>query len=289
MVLLHIKKSEESQFLYDVSVEEDIDKVIADVISLYNSRLKVSRICNEIEQLALHGVMFPPEIQGLYEDQVKDLGLKDEWGDICEPNGGYTIEKDLIGRRNGKKPNETMVNILTKTIADAKAMVSKKLVNSNKCLTPKMVKEAIDILRGAVTIVYPMGLPPYDPIRLEFENKEDLTGTQGSLDIIEESRACLWFSGKEMMRGTKLKDYVGRNEKTKVTVKLSKSGYGAPAREPIFTDDEKNYMLYQAKKREEELKKLEENQNEYEDTPWAESGRLKRAFQGLGNISWKPK
>lgn len=27
-------------------------------------------------------------------------------------------------------------------------------------------------------IVYPMGLPPYDPVRMEFENKEDLSGTQ---------------------------------------------------------------------------------------------------------------
>ena len=39
-------------------------------------------------------------------------------------------------------------------------------------------KEAIDELRGAVTIVYPMGLPPYDPILMEFENNEDLEGTQ---------------------------------------------------------------------------------------------------------------
>lgn len=41
-----------------------------------------------------------------------------------------------------------------------------------------MVKEALDQLRGAVMIVYPMGLPPHDPIRMEFENKEDLSGTQ---------------------------------------------------------------------------------------------------------------
>ena len=41
-----------------------------------------------------------------------------------------------------------------------------------------MVKEALDQLRGAVMIVYPMGLPPHDPIRMEFENQEDLSGTQ---------------------------------------------------------------------------------------------------------------
>ena len=40
------------------------------------------------------------------------------------------------------------------------------------------MKEALDILRGAVMIVYPMGLPPHDPIKMEFDNEEDLAGTQ---------------------------------------------------------------------------------------------------------------
>lgn len=42
----------------------------------------------------------------------------------------------------------------------------------------EMVKDALDQLRGAVSIVYPMGLPPHDPIRMEFEDLEDLSGTQ---------------------------------------------------------------------------------------------------------------
>jgi hypothetical protein len=63
--------------------------------------------------------------------------------------------------------------------------IFQKKVQANECMTLKQVQEAIDILRGAVMIVYPMGLPPHEPIRLEFENNEDLTGTQvGSILII---------------------------------------------------------------------------------------------------------
>lgn len=51
-------------------------------------------------------------------------------------------------------------------------------MQANVCVTMEMVKEALDQLRGAVMIVYPMGLPPHDPIRMEFEDKEDLSGTQ---------------------------------------------------------------------------------------------------------------
>lgn len=49
---------------------------------------------------------------------------------------------------------------------------------SNDPVTQKTVQEALDILRGAVTIVYPMGLPPHENIKMEFENNEDLSGTQ---------------------------------------------------------------------------------------------------------------
>ena len=51
-------------------------------------------------------------------------------------------------------------------------------VKADVCLSEEMIRDALDKLRGAVTIVYPMQLPPYDPIRLEFEGKEDLSGTQ---------------------------------------------------------------------------------------------------------------
>lgn len=102
-----------------------------------------------------------------------------------------------------------MKEVLLKTVEEAKALISKvsiqskhknlycliqagkilyihfvflfmsqKQVQANVCVTMEMVKETLDQLRGAVMIVYPMGLPPHDPIRMEFEDQEDLSGTQ---------------------------------------------------------------------------------------------------------------
>lgn len=56
--------------------------------------------------------------------------------------------------------------------------IMQKQVQANVCVTVEMIKEALDQLRGAVMIVYPMGLPPHDPIRMELEDKEDLSETQ---------------------------------------------------------------------------------------------------------------
>ena len=51
-------------------------------------------------------------------------------------------------------------------------------MDAGVCMTDDIIHDALDKLRGAVTIVYPMGLPPHDPIRLEFEDNQDLSGTQ---------------------------------------------------------------------------------------------------------------
>lgn len=51
-------------------------------------------------------------------------------------------------------------------------------VDANFPLTSEVVQDALDQMRGAVMIVYPMGLPPHDPIKQELENTEDLSGTQ---------------------------------------------------------------------------------------------------------------
>ncbi|XP_039600854.1 cilia- and flagella-associated protein 298 [Polypterus senegalus] len=153
-----------------------------------------------------------------------------------------------------------------------------------------MVRNALDQLRGAVSIVYPMGLPPHDPIRLEFEDKEDLTGTQMALQIIEESESQLWWAGKELQRGKKLSDYLGKNEKTKIIVKLQKRGQGAPAREPVISPEDQKQMMLHYYRRQEELKKLEESEDDaYLDSEWADRNMLKRQLQNLNNIKWEPK
>ena len=96
------------------------------------------------------------------------------------------------------------------------------MIQANQCVTNDHINEALAQLKGAIMIVYPMGLPPYDPIELEFKNQEELEGTQDSLDVIPETEMTIWFSGKDMQRGKLLSDYAGRNEKTTMIVKIQK-------------------------------------------------------------------
>ncbi|XP_077098414.1 cilia- and flagella-associated protein 298 [Siphateles boraxobius] len=290
MVQLHIKRGDESQFLFNTTVDVSIETLSQQISEVYNGRLKVDRICSEIPELADHGISLPPNMQGLADEQILELKLKDEWEDRCVPSGGAEFKKDEIGRRNGHAPNEKMQDVLRKTMEEAKALISNKQVRANVCVTMDMVKEALDQLRGAVMIVYPMGLPPHDPIRMEFENQEDLTGTQASLQVIPDDDAQLWWASKELQKGKKLQDYVGKNEKTKIIVKIQKRGQGAPAREPLVGEDEQKQMMLHYYKRQEELKKLEEvDDDTHLQSNWSDRQALKRQFQGLTNIKWGPR
>ncbi|XP_026479663.1 cilia- and flagella-associated protein 298 [Ctenocephalides felis] len=292
MVLLRVKRGDENQFLYETPINTPVDTALAEIVSIFNGRLKISRICAEMEELAKHGVMFPPEILGLNEDQVRDFKLVDPWADKCIPSGGYIENKDPMGRRNGRQPHKHLQDMISKTIEDVKAMTSRKLVDQNEQVTIKTIHEAIKLLKGAITIVYPMNLPPHDPIRLEFENIEDLTGTQASLDVLDPATAQLWFSGKEMVRGfgKLISEYAGRNDKCKLVVKLQKKGEGPPGREPVMTETERKNLMVYAYRKQEEAKKLEQNDDdEYLNASWADSSSLKRQFHGLKNISWRPK
>ncbi|OWK00583.1 hypothetical protein Celaphus_00019426, partial [Cervus elaphus hippelaphus] len=74
------------------------------------------------------------------------------------------------------------------------------------------------------------------------------------LNVIKESEAQLWWAAKELRRTKKLSDYVGKNEKTKIIVKIQQRGQGAPAREPIISSEEQKQLMLYYHRRQEELK-----------------------------------
>lgn len=76
MVRLHVKKGDESQFLYETSLNKTVEAELALIVNIYNGRLKIIRICYELEELAKHGVFLPPDMQGLTEEQFNILALK---------------------------------------------------------------------------------------------------------------------------------------------------------------------------------------------------------------------
>lgn len=45
MVRFHIKKGDESQFLYEVAIDTPMSKVYEEITTIYNMRIKISNLC----------------------------------------------------------------------------------------------------------------------------------------------------------------------------------------------------------------------------------------------------
>ena len=82
--------------------------------------------------------------------------------------------------------------------------------------------------------------------KAEFDNREDLSGQQASKLVIPELQCALWWAQKELQDGKKLADYCGRNDRTKIIVKIQKIGQSAPAREAVVTEDQQKEMMARA-------------------------------------------
>ena len=171
--------------------------------------------------------------------------------------------------------------------------VDKERVRRQQTLTLEQMDEAVREVRGAVMMAWPMGLPPFDPVQMILDDQEELEGTAAGKEHLDPETAALWWASKELLRdsGKKLMDYVGRNDKTKIVVKLQRKGTGPPAREPaVDTETQKQMMAYYYKKQEEHKKLMESAEDDYLNSEWADPKRLKNYFNGVGQgVSWKPR
>ena len=167
-------------------------------------------------------------MQGLSDEQIAELHLRDPWADKSYPSGGSIINHDPIGRRTGTGWPYLMIfqRILFRTgsLASSTCLILccsaspqacrgdeahhlrgqgrclrgsllllvvsshshhecvQDLVKGNVALTKEAIADAVDKLRGAVMIVYPMGLPPHDEVRCILDGTEDHSGKQVRTD-----------------------------------------------------------------------------------------------------------
>jgi len=63
------------------------------------------------------------------------------------------------------------------------------------------------------------GLGEWEPVRVLLEEKELFIEQHGT-DDLDPKTSSMWFAGKELVSGKKLNDFAGKNDKTKIVVKI---------------------------------------------------------------------
>lgn len=276
MVVIHVKKTEQDQFLYVTTVTASTDDVIRDLVNVWNMRHRIGRIADACIDMSKHGPLKPANQRGI--DEVQEAaGTRIEKGPRYNP--------DPLGHRTGNPPDPAAAATLVKTAEEAKAAVDKNQVLRKVALSTESLQAQIDLLRGAVTIAYPGGLPDHDHLPGMIEGKEELEGA-ASLDYLDPDTATLWWAGKQFFRDQTIGDRVGRNEKTKIVARLQKKGGGAPAREPAVSEAERKAMMAHYFKKQEQMKKLAENdEDDYVNSAWADPKALKRDLMGVRGVN----
>lgn len=124
------------------------------------------------------------------------------------------------------------------TLDNARAILSK---NYNLPLIEAALLACFQEIRGAIMIAFPMGLPEYDPVQMNLDDDEDLKGTavnsflfglnaefklflKASKEVFELENTTLWWASKELITDKKLMDFIGKNEKTKIIIKMQRVG-----------------------------------------------------------------
>ena len=284
MVFLHIKKSDTDQFIVESFRDRDTASVISEVIQsnlklVHNLRVRVDKACGFIEELVKYGPLKEEEKRGLAEGEDEIPCPMSGYRRVIDPNHyriGWCVPEDL-GRR------------IYETTQSARQLIHKSNADRRIPININQLNEALLLMKGAVNMAYPgyHSLPPWEPSMLILEHDDFRDLLHG--EELFEPNSLLWFAGKEIQRGKALGFYIKGNENTKAIVKLSKSGSGAPVREPTIDSETHKQMIAWHHRKEEESKKIMAvDDDQYLNSPWANPKNLKNQLHGAHDVKFRP-
>mmetsp|Transcript_17631 Transcript_17631/g.25509 ORF Transcript_17631/g.25509 Transcript_17631/m.25509 type:complete len:284 (-) Transcript_17631:1536-2387(-) len=277
MVVISVKNADGDGFLFETTTDTKNEELIRSLVNIQNDRLRSRLIIDAVRGLAAHGPMKKPQEAGL--DEVK------------ETIGGETVEKgpnyaaDPTGARTGNAPDAKLAETLERVARDLDEYIDKTQVQKRIALTEDELRDKISNVKGAVMMAYPMGLPEWDTVKLALDSIDNLKGMTVAKQVLGCNDTSLWVAGKEFERGQLVSDRLGKNEKTKVIAKLQPKGGGPPGREPAVSEEERKAMMAHYFKRQEELKRLTEAEDDdYLNSQWADPKEMKHGLQGLASV-----
>ncbi|KAH8620529.1 putative Protein of unknown function (DUF2870) [Trypanosoma vivax] len=190
-------------------------------------------------------------------------------------------------------------------VGDAERYISLERAERRQLCTQEELDALIASFKGGAMILFPAECSGTDaPKRLahvlDDENASDLERSKAHrlLSIIDDGAstedilqgpATMWWSGKPLDKAADFTKYVGKNEKTKITVKLAAKDAPAPPREPpVDAKTQSEMMAYYYRKQEEMKKLIEDEDLTYGNSAWADPRALKSQLHGFEGIRYRP-
>lgn len=167
--------------------------------------------------------------------------------------------------------------------------------------TEEEVRQHVETLKGGCMIAFPAECSGKDCLQrlaalIDADDTPELPRAKAHriLSIIDDNattedillgNATMWWAGKPLQREHDLAKYSGKNDKTKLVVKLAKEGASAPPREnPIDAKTQSEMMAYWYRKQEEHKKLVEDDDISFGNSKWADPNALKGQLSGVSTV-----
>ena len=316
MVVLQVKRADGDSFLYETTCQTKNEDLLQDLVWVWNARLSLQRLVGLVRALLQGdggGDRMDDNLTSGQETLLRvALDAEAYLGTTSTTQGGGGGGAAAGAPPPPPRPQHAMSRLLlqeklenfrgavalafpsfssssaTRTSSSSSSSSSSvEKEDASPTSTPKATTTTDE--DGGVTALFRT---------LSLHTKEESATTGSSTTPSEEEKqedplrldpatAQLWAMGKEFARGQTVGERLGgsKNEKTKVVVKLNGPGKGPPVREPVVREEERQAMLAHYFKRQEELKKLAEAEDDdYMHAGWADGKQLQRGLQGVGDV-----
>lgn len=202
-------------------------------------------------------------------------------------------------------PDEDQKHHLLGPVEEAERYLAIERASNKLICEQSELDQFITTFKGAVTILFPAECSGTDVVRrLTAVVEDDSVGdTEKSkahrilsilddgakTDVILDGPVVMWWSSRSLDRSCDFAKYLGKNEKTKITVKLAAAGAAPPPREPaIDTKTQAELMAHYYKKQEEMKKLIEDDDISFGNSEWANPKGLKSQLMGMDRVKYKP-
>ncbi|KAF8395050.1 hypothetical protein HHK36_018989 [Tetracentron sinense] len=174
----------------------------------------------EEEQQFLYECQSTSEINQITRDVIEIFNLQTKIQRLV-----LALEPRLLHHIKDLKDAAAMP--LMRALSEARSYASKDQILYKRTLSPLVLRDHIQTIEREVMVNQLMG----------FSDPNQLQELFSDLKPLQEDTIQLWWARKELLRDRQLCDYIGKNEKTKIILRLQSPGSGPEINSSQFSGD----------------------------------------------------
>ncbi|KAL0235459.1 hypothetical protein GEMRC1_002041 [Eukaryota sp. GEM-RC1] len=285
---IHLKNFDDDFAFFEIPASSSCEELANICSSFINLTITLKHTVELLNQFSQHGVQ-RPESEFQLDEEVLSTA------DIASLKAVTSFEycPDPSGQRCGHGLLPHHKSLLQDQLDEIHSFVGESAVKSRHRQT---ISQLVSFLYQLRDLLHHLtedigGIPDCDPLFDLYSLPNDLTDysiyPSLSGQYKKPDSISLWWAGKKFDERKSISDYAGRNDKTKILVKVTGKGSGAPPSEKaIDGETEKKLMAYYYRKQE-EMKSLKDFDSFDNSSSWADPNALRSSLTGIGNVNWR--